>query len=96
MLAGMEMIPLGGCNADYSAQGKERCGTPSSGCRKLKVFMSTGESDNLVSAASIKGGLAVLKANGIRNTRSETFAGGHAFHQNHFDEALKWFTEVGK
>ena len=84
---------LGGCNADFSAKGKELYNAPSGGYRKIKVFMSTGKTDDLVSEGSVKGVLASLKANGMRITRSEFFDGGHSFHKPHFEDALKWFAE---
>lgn len=84
---------LAGCNEDWSAKSKDRYKAPSSGYRKIKVFTSTGKSDNLVSAAHQKMVQDSLKGNGLRSQRNETFDGGHQFHAPHFDAALKWFAE---
>jgi hypothetical protein len=87
---------LMGCNEDRSGKGKDRYKASSSGYRKLKVFLSTGDKDNLVSEASVKAVISSLKSNGIKNIKSESYSGGHSFNKPHIAEALKWFTSTEK
>lgn len=82
---------LGGCNHDYSQHGKELYKTSSGDYRKLKIYMSTGKSDNLVKESHRVGVINSLKANGMKNVKDMVFDGGHTFYQPQFIEALKWF-----
>lgn len=84
---------LSGCNEDRSERGKDAYKTPSSGYRRVKVFMSTGTKDHYVNKAQAEGVADSLKSNGMREQRLEWFEGGHQIHTAHFDLALKWFAE---
>ncbi len=85
-----------GCNEDWSGKGKERYKASSSGYKKMKVFLSTGDKDNLVPEASVNSVLNSLKSNGLKNVKSESFSGGHAVHKPHIADALKWFASTEK
>lgn len=85
---------LGGCNSvNNCAHWRGAYKAPKAGYRKVKAFASTGKDDNLVPQASAERIVEDLKGEGIRNTRSEFFEGGHTFYKPHFEEALKWFAE---
>jgi hypothetical protein len=85
---------LGGCNSVGNCKiWREEYKAPKTGYRKLKAFLSTGKSDNLVPKSSIENVLRGLKDEGIRNTRSELFDGGHTLNKSHIEDALKWFAE---
>lgn len=84
---------LSGCNEDRSEMGKDLYKTPSSGYRRIRVFMSTGNKDHYVNKAQAEAVADSLKSNGMREQRLEWFEGGHQIHTAHFDSALKWFAE---
>jgi hypothetical protein len=87
---------LMGCNHDRSGEGKTRYKASASGYKKLKVYLSTGDTDALVTADSLKSVISSLKSNGIRNIKSESYTGGHTLHKPHITEALKWFESPDK
>ncbi|MCU0794446.1 MAG: hypothetical protein MUF31_00775 [Akkermansiaceae bacterium] len=85
---------LAGCNDGTNCElGKERHRARTKGYREVKTFISTGETDNLVSKTHVEQVIDAVKDGGIREIRSEFFKGGHQFHRPHFEEALKWFSE---
>ena len=87
---------LAGCNSDYSQKYRDKFRAPSSGYRKMKVFMSTGQTDGIATPASSQGVITSLKSNGMRNSKLELFEGGHEFSTAHFVAALKWFAEAAE
>ena len=82
-----------GCNQSMALMPCEETRLRKSAFKKVKGFQSTGDKDHLVPASSIKRVTDEMKDGGIRNSRSQTFPGGHVMSSEQFGEALDWFAE---
>lgn len=61
--------------------------------RTIKIFQSTGDQDRVVEARDIESVTEDLKRGGVRQLKSETFAGNHTMNDEEFRKALEWFEE---
>ncbi|MEI6971164.1 MAG: hypothetical protein WCL44_06565, partial [bacterium] len=84
---------LAGCNEDWSARFRKDYHAKDAGFRHIRAFLSVGDKDDIATVAHCTNVKNSLKANGIRDSRLEVFAGGHAMNGQHFVQALKWFAE---
>ncbi|QQL44779.1 hypothetical protein [Sulfuriroseicoccus oceanibius] len=83
---------LGGCNeGDFWEYAMADFRAKKATLRKIKVFVSSGTNDKLVSAAYRAKVEAACKAAGIRQLRSETYDGGHQLNHQQLKDALIWF-----
>ncbi|MEO7098513.1 MAG: hypothetical protein ABI162_04065 [Luteolibacter sp.] len=85
---------LGGCNEDKTEDAKKETKVGGSALRKVKVFVSNGNSDNIATVAAGKAvGTSAGKSFGP--VRIETYDGGHGLSNDQLKAALRWFLEVG-
>jgi len=82
-----------GCNGAYAVMASEESKIRKSAWRKVKGFQSTGDKDGLVNESHIEKVTGGMKAGGIKDIRSKTFAGGHSMNKEQLAEALDWFLE---
>lgn len=87
---------MGGCNEDYSVKYRDEFNLSGSRIRKVHGYVSTGRTDSIANMDHFEKLLKSLKSNGVREQRSAVHDGGHAFYKPHFEEALKWFSEVSQ
>lgn len=66
---------------------------PGSTFKKIKVFLSSGEKDNIASPDSIAAVESSLQNDGFKQTRLETHPGGHGLASEEVEKALEWFAE---
>lgn len=83
---------LGGCNeAKFFEYAKSDLKVSRSAIRELKVFISTGKTDNLVNATYRKAVEDGCEDAGVKEVRSELYDGGHSINAEQFMQALDWF-----
>ena len=85
---------LGGCNQNLTGPAKEESRMRGSALKKVKVFVSSGKTDDI---ATVAHGEAVASAaeKDYAKVRMETFDGGHSLSQEHLRSALTWFLDGG-
>ena len=79
-----------GAGFDYAIEDLSVC--PSEAFRNKKAYISSGDSDRLVSDRYREIVEDGADAVGLE-VRSETYAGGHSVDRSQFKEALDWFLE---
>lgn len=83
---------LAGCNsAGNMTWARDAYGVSKSGVREIRVLMSTGKSDNLVSRGHVESVIKTLRNEGVKKVRDESFEGGHELNSEQFAVALEWF-----
>lgn len=83
---------LGGCNEALFEYGFQDMKVKKTSYRKAKVFISSGNKDNLVNdsyRAKVKLG---CNDAGFKKIRNEIYEGGHRTHFKHLESALDWFS----
>ncbi len=86
-------IFMGGCNQSLLEEAQKLFKANKSDYRSVKAFLSNGTSDNGASPAKAEEVMKELKKSGLKQTRLETFDGGHQLNRQHFSTALAWFEE---
>ena len=86
---------LGGCNQDMTEDARKETKVSGGGLRKIKVFVSNGNSDNIATVAAGKA-VGTSADKNFGQVRIETYDGGHGLSNDQFKTALRWFLEVGK
>lgn len=85
---------LAGCNsAANMTWGCDTYKVRKADVREMRVFISTGKKDNLVSRGQVESVIATLREEGVRTIRDESFEGGHEMNREHFVQALEWFAQ---
>ncbi|GHC43394.1 hypothetical protein [Roseibacillus persicicus] len=87
---------LGGCNQPFADLALEESGARKSAFKKVKAWVSWGDSDNLVNQSQTDTVTSGIKSAGYRQIRDEKFTGGHTINQDEFAKALAWFDEAGE
>ncbi len=82
---------LGGCNDDASTTALNLFSPPRRTFRRIPVFISGGDRDEVATPAGQARVEGSMHGNGFVQVRRETYAGGHEFHAPHLAVALRWF-----
>ncbi|MES2476935.1 MAG: hypothetical protein V4640_14220 [Verrucomicrobiota bacterium] len=95
--AGLDVVGLflGGCNQNLTSPAKEKSKVRSGALKKIKVFVSTGKTDD-ISTVQMSESVAAAAEKDYANVRMETFDGGHSLSRDQLKSALAWFLEAGK
>jgi predicted esterase len=64
---------------------------PKAPMRKVPVFYSAGQTDDVCKPEIMKNTIQQAKKGGFRRLREEWHPGGHSAHTPHITEALQWF-----
>lgn len=93
--AGVEVAGmfLSGCNQSMAPQAAEETGVRSSKLGDIKVWISTGDKDELVSPEHVEAVWDGVADGGYGNVVVESFEGGHSLDTKAFGKALDWFGE---
>ncbi len=84
---------LAGCNQDFTDKARKETRCRKSGLRKIKVWISNGESDTISTVSHAKSLKKSLRSNRWGKIRLELFDGGHIISQDEFKKAIRWFIE---
>ena len=64
--------------------------------RDLAVYIAIGKHDPMIDAARADYVAEVVKKQGIKNIRRDSYDGGHGMNEESFTKALEWFAEGAK
>jgi hypothetical protein len=64
--------------------------------RNLAVYLAHGKSDHMIDAARANYTAEVVKKQGIKNIRRDSYDGGHGMNEESFTKALEWFADGAK
>jgi len=85
-------IYLGSCNQVFFQKAIESYKIKSKTLRALKVFESSGDSDDLVSDKSRQRIKIAIEEAGIKQHKTKVYQGGHRPNKDDFVEGIKWIT----
>jgi len=60
----------------------------------VPVFLSSGSDDRIAPREQVEDVASDLRGAGFRHVRLERFTGGHELHDDHVEQALRWFVEL--
>lgn len=94
--AGLNVVGLflGGCNQNLTAAAKEETKVRGGDLKKVKVFVSSGKTDDIATVQMCES-VAASSEKDFDEVRTEIFEGGHSLSQDHLKTALTWFGEAG-
>jgi len=61
--------------------------------RNLAVYLAHGKSDHMIDAARADYTAEVVKKQGIKKIRRDSYEGGHGMNEESFTKALEWFSQ---
>jgi len=95
LLYGHPLIGLwkGGCNEDYASRALDEFDDPEE-FQNVPVFLSVGDSDDLVPPEYRQEVLDSLDLHGFTTVRQEIHAGGHSLYAPDVEEGLRWFDSL--
>jgi hypothetical protein len=64
--------------------------------RNLAVYLAHGKTDHMIDAARADYVAEVVKKQGIKNIRRDSYDGGHSMNEESFTKALEWFAGGSK
>jgi len=64
--------------------------------RNLAVYLAHGKSDHMIDAARADYTAEVVKKQGIKKIRRDSYDGGHGMNEESFTKALEWFADGAK
>jgi hypothetical protein len=82
---------LGGCNEAFFDYAMEDLKVKKAAYSKAKIYISTGEKDELIKPESHKALKLACKETRFAEVRSESYDGGHSMSHQQLAEALDWF-----
>lgn len=83
---------MSGCNEDMAALAISEWRVPKTNFNKAKVFVSTGEKDNVAGPEKTVGVIRSLKKSGFE-VKEMLHTGGHGLDKEHVLAAMTWFSE---
>ena len=81
---------MGGCNEDRATLGVELF-QPGDRFKLVPFFLSNGGSDRIASPQHAATVAESMRRTGFTRLRLESYDGGHRLHNEHLDQALRWF-----
>jgi surfactin synthase thioesterase subunit len=87
---------MGGCNQDMASQAMRRKAADKEAFRKIPIFLSTGESDQISTVVDTVKVRNSMRKSGFTTLRLETYPGEHQLHTPHIGVALDWFEQINK
>lgn len=85
---------MAGSRAERFSAGQSVFKSPKANLRDIAVFLSVGQQDPIVSAASADAVERAIKSLGVRTIKRDSFDGGHELNEESLKRALLWFSSL--